>query len=123
MFNKKSKYDINYLELTPQKKYEHETNKDGYINVLVPKFQSKFYIKYIMPNMKSPYIRANLDEFGSAIWLMLDGICKVSEIAAKLTEQYGERIQPVNERLTAFLTQIYRAGFISFIELKKGKKS
>ena len=103
MASKKRKKDINYLELTPEKKYEHELGKDGFINVLVPKFQSQFFIKYIMPKFNKPYIRANLDEFGSAIWLLLDGNSKVELIAEKLVEQFGDRIQPVNERLTLFL--------------------
>jgi hypothetical protein len=119
MFSKKVKLDLNYLEMTPQRLYEHETRDDGLINVLVPKFHTKFYKKYIMPKMKNPYIRANLDEFGSRAWELADGSTPVREIVALMEERFGERLGPATERITMFLTQLYKAGFISFKELNR----
>lgn len=118
---KENKEDVNYLELTPLAHYEYERRNDGLINVLVPKFSNKILTKLIVPMLKSPYIRANMDELGTAVWLQIDGKTKVYQIASKLEEQFGEKISPVYDRLTIFLTQLYNAGFISFKELKKGK--
>jgi hypothetical protein len=91
--------------------------------VLVPKFTNKFAVKYFIPRSKSPFIRANLDEFGSTAWLLMDGKNKVSEISDKLIEKFGETIQPVNARLTLFLTNLYNNQFISFNELIKGNNN
>jgi hypothetical protein len=73
----------------------------------------------LLPKKKSPYIRANLDELGSAAWLMLDGNTNVIKIGEQLVEKFGEDIEPVNNRLTLFLSELYKNGFISFNELKE----
>jgi hypothetical protein len=72
--------------------------------------------------MKSPYIKANLDELGSAVWGKIDGNNKVKDIANSLKHIYGDDVEQIQDRLTRYLTQLYNAGFISFKELKKGRK-
>jgi hypothetical protein len=62
---KKNNTDINLLKLTPQKIHQYEYRNDGLIDVLVPRFKIPFLQK-LMPKHRSPYIKANLDEFGSA---------------------------------------------------------
>ena len=122
-FGKKKKYkDINYLELTPFTMYGHEMKDDGLLDVLVPKFTDKILGKYLQPRLRHKYIRANLDEFGSATWQLINGKNRVFEIAEKLTYEFGEKVQPVNERLTLFLTQLHKYNFISFKEFQKGTK-
>jgi hypothetical protein len=117
---KKITEDINYLELTPRANHGHELSDDGMVWVLVPRFDTPFFNK-LLPKGKSPYIKANLDEFGSAAWLLLDGNRKVLEIGTELREQFGEGIEPVYERLTQFLTTLYQNKFINFIELERKK--
>lgn len=122
IIKKKQKVKINYLELTPTRKLEQTIREDGLVDVLVPKFRNKFFIQLIPPS-RSKFIKANLDEIGSATWLLIDGKNKVETISQRLLEQFGERIEPINERLTSFLTQLYHNGFISFNELQKGKEN
>ncbi|MCK5740757.1 MAG: PqqD family protein [Chlorobi bacterium] len=114
--------EIDYMELTPHPNYAGSRRDDGMIDVLVPKFKNKFARKYINHRMKSPYIKANLDELGSAVWEKIDGKNKVREIADSLKHNFGDDVEQLQERLTRYLTQLYNAGFISFIELKKGRK-
>ena len=115
----KKKKDINYLELTPFRKHGHEVKDDGKVIVLIPRYSDFILGKLLQPRLKNKFIRANLDEFGSETWMSIDSKAKVSEIALKLEERFGEQIHPVIPRLTTFLTQLYDAGFISFSELKK----
>ncbi len=105
--------------MTPVRNYGHETNNGNLIDVLVPKFKSEFFRNFLVPGNRSPYIKANMDEFGSETWLLMDGENKVEFIADKLTEKFGERIQPVLGRLTTFLTNLYKNGFISFKEIER----
>lgn len=105
--------------MTPIAIYSSEFNSEGKIDVLVPRFTDKFFGKILQPRLKSKYIRANLDEFGSAVWQLINGHNSVARIGELLTEKFGERIQPVYDRLTLFLTQLYNAGFISFTELER----
>jgi hypothetical protein len=113
--------NLNYLEMTPRRIHGHEMNDNGLIDVLVPRFKNKFFKKFFIPSSKSPYIRANLDEFGSETWKLIDGQHRVSAIADILNEKFGEKIHPVLDRLTMFLTNLYRNGFISFIEIERDK--
>ena len=119
LFSKRKFKGLNYLELTPFSFVGYEPAQDGEIRLLIPRFKNDFFLKFLSKR-KSPYIRANLDKFGSAVWLMIDGKNRVCDIAESLTEKFGDEIQPVHDRLTLFLTQLYRNGFISFNELKKG---
>jgi hypothetical protein len=120
-FGKKSSDELNYLELTPFRKYEHKLNDDGLIDVLVPRFTDKLLSKIIQPRLKNPYIRANLDELGSATWLTIDGNRKVGDIIDLLDKNMGDKIQPSQSRITLFLSYLHRNGFINFIEFKKDK--
>jgi hypothetical protein len=64
-------------------------------------------------------VKTKFDEFGSQVWLEIDGKKKVQDISISLRQKFGERIEPVEERLTRFLTQLYNYKFVSFNEIKK----
>ncbi len=119
---KKKRVPINYLELTPVANYDKEITDDGLVNVLAPRFKSEFGKNLMTKLKRSPYLKANLDEIGSFVWLQIDGEKKVIDIAKKTQEKFGEKVEPVYDRLTRFLTQLYRNGFIHFKELKKGQR-
>ncbi len=117
IFRKKIPDKINFLELVPKRNYDHETSDKGMINILIPKFTNRFMVENILPRLKHPYMKINLDEFGTEVWLQMDGVRSVGEIADILTKKFGERIQPVEERLTKFLSQLDSHKFISFNQL------
>jgi len=120
MFRKKvKKRNLNYLEMHPFRLYEHIFRDDNLVDVLVPRFTSKLAKKLILPKMRNPYIRANLDELGSFLWLNIDGETKVSDLVNKMKEKFAEKVEPATERVLLFLTQLYNAGFIDFYELNE----
>lgn len=106
------------LELTPFRKIEHKFEADNLVTLLYPKFKNPKVSKYMLGN-KSPFIHFKLDEIGSASWLLIDGEKNVEKIAAELVEKFGDKIQPVHDRLGKFLTQLYSNKYISFKELLK----
>jgi hypothetical protein len=110
---------VNYLDLTPIKLLSEEADESRNVSLLIPKFTNKFLVNYLVPRLKSPYIKLKLDELGSESWLQIDGNKNVSEISDILVNKFGERIQPANERLTKFLTELFTHKFISFRELNK----
>lgn len=108
----------NYLELTPLHLMNYEVDENNNVTILIPKFTSEFSKKYLMTKLKNPYIKLKLDELGSAAWLEVDGKKNVSEIAFNLTQKFGNKIQPTEERLTKYLTQLYEQKLITFEEIK-----
>jgi len=114
---KKINSSINYLELTPKRVYNYEVESSGKISVLVPKFKNKLLVNFLAPRLKAPYIKAKLDDFGSLTWIEMDGTKNVESISQLLTDKFGDKVQPANERLTKFLTQLYQYNFITFNEI------
>ncbi|MDR3626740.1 MAG: PqqD family protein [Ignavibacteriaceae bacterium] len=110
--------NVNYLEITPFRIHSEEVDENGLVTVLIPKFKRKFAIDALTRLGKPLVIRIKLDEFGSETWLQLNGKQNVSAISKNLIQKFGEKIQPVEERLTRFLTNLYLQGFISFNEIK-----
>lgn len=119
VWEKAKKRSLNYLEMHPFRKYNHQIREGELVDVLVPRFTSKFAQKFILPKMRNPYIRANLDELGSYLWININGKSKVSELIEKMREKFSEKVEPATERVLLFLTQLYKAGFIDFYELKE----
>ena len=55
--------------------------------------------------------RRRLDEVGAAVWRRLDGRT-VAEVVAVLREEFGERIEPAEDRLRLFLGMLRRERLI-----------
>lgn len=120
LFSRKNKFEgLNYLELTPVRRYEYVEKDTGLIDVLVPRFNDKILGKYLQPRLKNKYIKANLDDIGTLTWQLIDGTSQVYQIADSLSTEFGERVHPSNDRLIAFLNQLYRNDFIYFKEIRK----
>lgn len=54
------------------------------------------------------YRKIALDEYGSYVFRQIDGQKSVREIACALETAFGERVQPLYERLGQFLTYVER---------------
>lgn len=117
MSEKNKKEEINYLELTPVKLKQSITLETGKEAIVVPKFTSKLALKLLKPFIKKDSFQIKLDDFGSAVWRLLDGQKTVQTIADELRNIYGSSIEPAEGRLTHFLTTLYRNEIISFNEL------
>ena len=116
-FRKKLDTTINYLELTPVRNYDHVVEDTGLISVLVPKFDIKWLDKIMSKIIKSRFFKAKLDEFGTETWLEMDGTKSVQSVSEHLQKKFGDKINPVEERLTKFLSELYKYNFITFKEL------
>lgn len=112
----------NLFDLIPEQKNEFEKTEDGIIWVIQPKFKSKFMVKYVVPRLKRPYFKVKLDEFGSAVWEYIDGQRTIKQIGEKLHADFGEKVEPVYERLAVFFQSLQRLRFIQYKNYVKPKK-
>ena len=108
---------LNYLELTPVRNYDHTVESNGLVSVFVPKFDIKWLDSLMSRFIKSRFFKAKLDEFGTETWLEMDGNKSVQSISEHLSHKFGDKINPVDERLTKFLSELYKYNFITFKEL------
>ncbi len=110
---------VNYLELIPLRRYEHQSGENNTITVLTPRFENPFFKKYFVNRKKRTFVFTHLDEIGSAAWLSIDGVKNVQQICDTLSVELGDKIAPCEERMTRFLTQLYLDKFISFKEIEE----
>lgn len=83
-----------------------EVSSDNIVTILEKqdhKVQNFFRkLKFKIPQYK----KIELDEFGSTVFLLIDGKRTVKEIGEILDSKYGEKIHPLYERLLLFLNHI-----------------
>ena len=124
MFGKKKETrspEVNLLALVPERTVRSETGEDGLVTVLGPRFKTALMKKLIGSRLKCPYFRIKLDEVGSTVWENIDGARNIGEIAGILRDRFGDRIEPCNDRLAIFFTQLEMSGYIRYTNLEEVK--
>ncbi len=61
-------------------------------------------------------MKIDLDEYGSKVWLEIDGKTDVHNIGKKLKESFGEEIEPLYPRLAQYINILKNNKFITFVE-------
>jgi len=107
---------INLLNLIPVPKIKCKIQEDGLVVLLKPKYFNPFLAKHLLPRMKHPYYNIKLDEIGSFFWLNCDGTRTVLEIAKLHKENFGEKVEPLHERIAQFLTSLEKNRLITLKE-------
>ena len=102
----------NYLDLIPNTILGHQIEENGQVTLLYPRFSNKIWRSLISQKAKQSHIYLHLDDFGSKTWLLIDGKRNVAAICDELVLTFGDKIQPVAERTTTFLTQLLRQKYI-----------
>ena len=105
------------MDATPIRNCDYETNEAGMVTLIIPKFKNKKFNDFMLGPRKR-YFRVTLEELGSAVWLQIDSHSKVADICTKVYETFGEKIMPVEERVTKFLTTLYESRYITFAEIE-----
>lgn len=117
MQNNKNKQSINLLELKPCRMNQFEVDNNRVV-IFVPKFKSKWG-KWMMAKMKKPNYKVTLDEFGTAVWNSCDGEKTIKDIGVLLKKNFGDKIEPVYERLNLFIRNLEKYKLIRFRNLSQ----
>ncbi len=103
---------LTWDELIPARTSEWEEN-DGRIDLLVPPYGRGRIGRKLQSWFRAPCHKVHLDDIGSFVWQRCDGHARVRDIAAAMHERFGERVEPVEERLVLFLQQLVRGRFVT----------
>lgn len=109
----KNKKSANYLEFVPEKndKFDYETDADGKITIL--KENTGLMNRIFQIAFKKPRIsQIHLDEMGNFIWPLMDGERDVMAIAELVREEFGEKAEPLYERLSKYIQILESYGFV-----------
>ena len=109
-----AKAPLNLYELVPTQRRESRERADGNVEVLIPRYGDNpvgRLLKYVFSNKP---VKVELDDVGTRVWRLCDGHRNVREIGQSLQGEFGERLEPLYDRLGEFLKQMKRAGLIDF---------
>lgn len=109
---KKSK---NYLDYIPKHNilFPYVKKENGRIEV---RMKNRGLLKRVTQvALKKPkYTYIELDEFGSFVWEQIDGTASIYEIGQTVKARFGEKAEPLYERLSKFMQLLRRSEFIVF---------
>ena len=112
---KKNIKEENYLERKPVCKNGLNWSKDENGNVTL-EMENKGVANRIMQKLiKKPqtsYI--HLDEMGSFVWPLMDGEKDILEIGKFVEEHFGEKANPLYERLSQYFKTLEKYNFIEY---------
>lgn len=110
---KEVKNQDNFLLYIPIKKHFEYEVKNGYVYLIfrhdkaIEKFLRRLLKKSTVSDIK-------LDDLGTFVWQSIDGKKNVYEIGEDLKKNFGDRCEPVYDRLIMYLRYLSRRGWIAF---------
>ena len=108
------KRKTNLLDLIPVRNIDWKKEKEGQIVLLKPKFKNPILAKHFLPRLKNPYYKIKLDDVGSSLWELCNGNLTVEELAKCMKDKFGDKIEPLYDRLSLFLQSLERNRFIVY---------
>ena len=104
----------NYLEFVPQRKIERfSTDEKGVITLEIE--NKGIFNKVAQKLFKKPKISyIHLDEMGSFVWPLIDGERNITDIGVFVKEHFGDKAEPLYERLAKYFKVLESYGFIKF---------
>ena len=113
LLKKDNSRDENFMIFIPVRKIKTwEVRKGKVVLIFHHNKAIERFVRWLVKKPLESYIE--LDELGSATWQLMDGKNTVHDIGQKLLEKYGEKVQPVNDRVIMFVRYLNRRGWISF---------
>ena len=112
---KKSKLVIeqNYLESRPYRSPSIRWSEDADGNVTLEIDNKGFMNRVAQKLFKKPKVSfVHLDEMGSFIWPLIDGETDIIRIGELVKEHFGEKAEPLYERLAKYFKILESYGFI-----------
>ena len=96
----------------PSRRLEWRELDDGGCLVLRPKFGEHRVGRWLAARLGHPCYRIRLDDVGAFIWKACDGETPLTVMAGRLRDEFGERVEPAEERLARFVQSMLRSRMI-----------
>ena len=103
---------VNLLDVKPQRSAQWVREGDEGVVILIPKFTNPFFVRWLLPYLKSQNFRLSLDRYGSAFWNACDGSVSVSDVIESMKRSFPEEAATMRERVIGFTRHLFREQFI-----------
>ncbi len=113
----KNKKDENYLEKIPVHSADLKWSADEKGDVTID-IENKGIVNRIAQKLlKKPKVsHIHLDEMGSFVWPLIDGKKTIIQIGEAVKEHFGEKAEPLYERLAKYFQILESNGFVKWSE-------
>lgn len=114
--NKKKNETVsaNYLEYVPARKPEIKYEISGDKKVTLLQENTGLFNWIAQKLFKKPRVsQIHLDEMGNFIWPLIDGKRNLIEISELVHEEFGDKAEPLYNRLVQYIKTLEAYGFIS----------
>lgn len=111
-----NKVSHNYLEFIPvhAKTLKYDVN-DG--KVTIYQENTGLFNRIAQIIWKKPKVsQIHLDEMGNFIWPHINGENSIMDIAALIKEEYGDKAEPLYNRVVQYFRTLVSCGFVEFME-------
>ena len=110
---KKEKLSANYLERVPVRPAHIQWSKDDK-GIVTLDIENKGIANRIAQKLfKKPKVsHIHLDEMGSFVWPLIDGEKDITKLGVEVKEHFGEKAEPLYERLAKYFQILESYNFI-----------
>ena len=103
----------NYLEFVPIRNIERFSEENGVITLEIE--NKGVFNRIAQKLLKKPKISyIHLDEMGSFVWPLIDGERNITDIGVFVKDHFGDKAEPLYERLAKYFKVLESYGFIKF---------
>lgn len=110
----KNKKDENFLEVVPVRNPEinFTTDDNGIVTLEIEnKGLTNRVFQKLLKKPKITYI--HMEELGSFVWQIIDGESNVLALGEKVKEKFGDKAEPLYDRLAQYIKILESYNFIS----------
>ena len=104
---------VAFWNARPRRRLDWRDLDDGRCVVLRPRFGEGRVGRWLAARLGNPCYRIRLDDVGTFIWRACDGETPLTQIAGRLRAEFGERVEPTEERLARFIQSMLRSRMVS----------
>lgn len=87
--------------------------EDGRCVLLRPRLGASRVGRWVAGLFGDPYYRIRLDEVGSLVWTACDGQTSLAAIATLMRTRFGDRLEPVEQRLAQFVRKMLKGKMLT----------
>ncbi len=105
----------NFLDRIPKVKegLKWEKGEDEAVTIFVE--NKGFFNRLFQLILKKPKVtQIHLEEFGSFIWICINGNDSIYDIGRLVGERFGDKAEPLYPRLAEYMKMLADYGFITF---------
>jgi len=101
----------------PIKTCRHEV-KDGIVTLYFKDPKPSIILRLFFKKLAEKELKFDLDDIGAFIWNLCDGNHKVKDIVEKTRIEFGEKVEPAENRVDLFIRQLRKGKFINLYTKK-----